>query len=81
MAITVEEAGDVLRRMHSGALHGEKSISLIIFGVKYADDLEGMTLASVIQKSGIHPTADVEIGYGMKLAQYVQIKPDADMWL
>ena len=77
MAITTEQAGTILRRAHADAPHGEKSIRLILFGVKYAADLERMQLSDVIKKAGLHPSANVEIRYGIKMAKYVQIKVDS----
>ena len=76
--MTVEKAAAILRQMHRhDAPWGEKGVYVILFGLKYADDLARLSLASVIRESGIYPTANVEIRYGMKLAKYVHIKPDA----
>ena len=78
MAMTVGEAAAKLKRMYRvDAPRGKKGPYLILFGIKYADDLARLPLASVIQEAELHPTANVEIRYGMKLADYVDIKPDA----
>lgn len=78
MAMTVGEAADILRRMYKqDAPRGKKGPYLILFGLKYGDDLAGLSLASVIREAGLHRTANIEIRYGMKLADYVQIKLDA----
>ena len=81
MAMTVEEAGDILRRAQVDAPDGEKMTSLFLFGIKYADDLVGLSLKDVVREAGIRPTYYTEIRRGIKLAQYAQIKPDADLWL
>ena len=78
MAMTVGEAAATLRRMYRDeAPAGQKGPYLILFGVKYADDLARLSLASVIREAGLHRSANVEIRYGTKLAKYVQIKQDA----
>ena len=78
MAMTVEKAAAKLKSMYRvDAPRGKKGPYLILFGIKYVDDLVWLPLASVIRKAGLHPTANVEIRYGMKLADYVDIKLDA----
>ena len=82
MAMTVGEAAAILRRMYrDDAPQGEKGAYVILFGIKYADDLARLSLASVIRESGIYPTAHVQIRHGMKLDKYVQIKTDASRHL
>lgn len=81
MAMTVKEAGDILRRAYNDAPHGEKKTCLILFGIKYADSLLGLSLKDVVAEAGIGSTYYTEIRLGIKSAQYAQIKPDADLWL
>ena len=76
MAMTVEKAAAKLKRMYRvDAPRGKKGPYLILFGVKYADDLARLSLSRVIREAGLHPTANVQIRHGMKLADYVDIKP------
>ena len=78
MAMTVEKAAAKLKRMYRvEAPRGKKGPYLILFCIKYADDLARLSLSRVIREAGLHPTANVEICYGMKLADYVDIKLDA----
>lgn len=78
MAMTVEKAAAKLKSMYRvDAPRGKKGPYLILFGIKYADDLARLPLASVIREAGLHRSADVQIRHGMKLADYVDIKPDA----
>ncbi len=79
--MTVEEAGDILRGAYNDAPQGEAVTSLFIFGIKYADDLVVLSLKDVVRKAGIRPTYYTEIRRGIKLAQYAQIRQDADLWL
>ena len=71
--MTVSEAGDALRRAYAAAPQGEKGPSLILFGIKHADDLARLSLSRVIREAGIHRSADIQIRHGMKLTKYVQI--------
>ena len=80
MAMTVDEAADILKRMYNDAPDREKITGIFLFGIKYADDLAGLSLKDVVREAGIRPTYYTEIRRGIKLAQYAQIKPDADLW-
>ena len=80
MAMTVGEAAAVLKRMYENAPRGEKSTSLHLFGIKYADDLVGLSVEEVVRKSGIPKSYHVEINKGRRLAKYVQIKGDSQSW-
>ena len=81
MAMTVSEAGAILRRAYNDAPHGEKKTALILFGIKYADSLLRLSLKDVVTEAGMRSTYYTEIRLGIKSAQYAQIKPDADLWL
>ena len=75
MAMTVEEAAKRLKDEYANAPQGEKGPSLILFGIKYANDLAHLSLSRVIRESGIHRSADIQIRHGMKLTKYVELKP------
>ena len=72
MAMTVSEAGYILRRMYSNAPYGEKSVYIILFGFEYAADLARLALSSVIREAGLSGT--VEIRHGTKLTKYLEPK-------
>ena len=81
MAMTVSEAGAILRRAYNDAPDKEMMTGLFLFGIKYADDLVGLPLSDVVREAGLQPNYSTEIRRGKNLAKYAQIKPDADLWL
>ena len=77
MAMTVEEAAAELKRMYERAPQGEQTTMLHLFGIKYADDLVGLSIGDVVRKADISKSYPTEINKGRRLAKYVDIKPDA----
>jgi hypothetical protein len=47
-----------------------------VFGIRYADVLRGLPLKELAQQAGIPASLGTEIAKGMKLAQYVDLKPE-----
>ncbi len=73
--MTVEEAGELLRRMYETAPYREKTTYIRLFGIKYASDLDSLSLKDVVTKAGLgRPSYDTEVRKGMNLAKYVQMK-------
>ena len=70
--MTTSEAASTLRRMYTTAPHDEKSVSVILFGIKYAEELTGLSSngiaaeAALTNANGYHG----EMRNGMKLARY-----------
>ena len=81
MAMTVGEAAGILRRMYENAPRGEKTTMLHLFGIKYADDLAGLSIEDIVRKAGILKSYPTEINKGRRLAKYVQIREDWESWL
>lgn len=73
--MTTEEAIEILRRMYNGAYPGEKVAQIHLFGIMYADDLNGLSLQEIARESTGTVTYHSEISKGRKLAQYVTLKP------
>ena len=67
MSMTAKELGFELSQMIEDARYKEKVIARVLFGIKYADELEDVRAADVI---GWAP----EVGTGKKLARYVTLK-------
>lgn len=70
-----DELARALRRAtEKGALKLEKMVHIILFGIKYADELNeypGKAI-EVVRSSGVLPVASaVEVRHGMRLAKYV----------
>ncbi len=75
--MTLDEATAILREMRKNAPYGEVGIQAILFGIKYREQLEHMSLAELSRQVGGGPeTCKVELEYGMKLAQHVDLRRD-----
>lgn len=74
--MTIDEAAKILSQMYrQGAATKEKAVQIHLFGIKYADELEGMSLPEVTARAGISEKYKTEIRKGMNLARYVQLRP------
>ena len=75
MSMTTEELGLELRRMvEDGEKHGEKKAMLVLFGIKYAEQLSadrGRVAAVIKVAFGETPSWVTEINIGRQLAKYV----------
>ena len=76
-----------LEAMYDGAPEGEKVAHIILFGIKYAEELDdaakqaGCPIWKIIKSSGLKKSLNLkkytytsEINYGMTLAKYVKPK-------
>jgi len=72
--VTIEEAAKALQRMCATAEKGEKVVQIHLFGIKYADQLDGMSLPDIAVGAGLGESFKTEIRKGMKLAKYVELK-------
>ncbi len=77
--MTTDEAIRILQDMYRrAAATREQSLQFHLFGIKYADELEGWstpTLREIAGKAtGSHSSGD-EIYKGRRLAKYVTLKP------
>ena len=68
-------AGDLaakLRDMRQAAPHGRKIAAVHLFGIIYAQELEGMDLETIAVRAGCRPSLGGEIRKGVVLAEYVE---------
>lgn len=72
--MTLEEAGRKLWEMYSKAPNGEQVAHIHLFGIKYADELEGLANIAIVRKAGIHESYNTEVAKGRKLAKYVLLR-------
>jgi hypothetical protein len=73
--MTIDQAAKLLAQMYrQGAATKEKSVYVHLFGIKYADELEGMSLPELTDRAGISLRYKTEIRKAMNLAKYVQLK-------
>ena len=73
--MNVQELADKLREMYETAPKGEQAAMIHLFGIKYAADLNGVSLASVVEHAGLRRSYVTEINKGRNLAKYVDLKP------
>lgn len=68
-----EQAARILRQMYdAGRERRESELSLVLFGVRYADQLDtGVTVRSVVLAAGLAPSQEVRISLGRHLGLYV----------
>jgi hypothetical protein len=67
------EAANILRAMYLGAPKGEKVTRIHLFGIKYASELESISLSDLVAQAGISMTYVTEVNKGKKLAKYVTV--------
>ena len=73
--MTIDEAAKLLREMRENAAYGEVPIQTMMFAIKYHDQIEGFSKAELSRvATGKRTTCDVELEYGVKLAQYVTLR-------
>ncbi len=73
----IDEAASILREMYRTARRGDKSVRVVLFGLKYADDLGHLSVQQVILQSGIPRNYFPMVNMGRKLASYVILREDA----
>ena len=79
-SMTTEQAARILRRMYDrGRQLGEVSSYLHLFGIKYADELDTLSLPEVVKRADIPSSYPTEIYKGMKLSKYVEIKQGVEL--
>lgn len=63
-----------LEEAYNSAPEGERTIAMIVFGIKYADHIRGDTLSQLVARTELDPGVYLAIRKGRKLAEYVEIK-------
>lgn len=69
---------DILAHAYANGAEGETVVTLHLFGIKYAREIEAHgSLLELVKSSGIPESYQTEIRKGMNLARYVEIKGNA----
>lgn len=68
-----------LGKMYRNASYGEKTTSLQLFGIMYSQELSGVSVERVVDRSGLRRDTGrtrfgKEIDDGRRLARYVQLR-------
>ena len=73
MNMDATEAADILRGMYLGARKGEMVVQIHLFGIKYAKQLQGLSLSDVVSQAGLSSTYVTEVNKGRNLSKYVTV--------
>lgn len=72
--MTIDEAAKILREMYDhGATKSEAATFVHLLGIKYADQIDGMSLPELAARAGISVNYKTEMHKGRKLAKYVTV--------
>lgn len=74
--MTTEEAIRILSDMYHHAPEGEMALQVHLFGIKYADQLEGLPLQEIGERATGRLGYHAEINKGRNLARYVKLKDE-----
>lgn len=72
--MTIAELASELRTSVNGAPVGERVVSIHLFGIRRARELQGVSLKELVQIAGIPASYHTEVYKGMRLAEYVTLK-------
>lgn len=72
--LTVSEASGILKNMYDNAPEDEQKAYIHLFGIKYASQIEGLSVAKIVRGAELPESYVTEVNAGKKLARYVDIK-------
>lgn len=74
--MTLTELSRELRTMYDNGGYKGKVVSIHLFGIKYADQIErsGVTAKDIVIAAQLPESYHTEVHKGMRLARYVSIK-------
>ena len=67
------ELAEMLARIYRGAPTGERVTATLLFGIKYAVELEGLMNTEFVRGAGLPRNYASEIRKGMNLSRYVDL--------
>ena len=72
--MTVDEAGRILREMYdAGKKRREAAVTMHLFGIRYAKDLDRLDVGNVLDAAGISRNYRGEINRGRNLGKFVAL--------
>ena len=75
--MTTAQAARILRRMYDRGMRTEKAwASIVLFCIKYADELSYLSFRDVLKQAGISTNYSNCASLGSKLAEYVEVVRD-----
>lgn len=76
-AMNLKDLSGALKQAYFGAAEREKAVSVHLFGIEYADHLDGHSLVEITDAAGLNKSYAVEIRKGMNLAKYVTLNKNS----
>jgi hypothetical protein len=70
----IEDLAQKLKTAYFGASDKKRVVSIHLFGIRYAQEIEGKSCKEIAVRAGINESYGTEIRKGMNLAEYVSIK-------
>ena len=70
----ISEASRILRQMYEQADSKEKALSIHLFGIKYADQIENMSAKDIVVGAELPESYKTELRKGINLAKYVEVR-------
>ena len=70
--MTIEKAAKLLRKMYDEAPPNEKVTFIHLFGIRYAQEIDSMSLRELVDRADLPRSYDTEIHKMRKLVQYVK---------
>ena len=75
--MTTGEAAQILRRMYDDGWRTQQAwASIVLFCIRYADELSGLSFREVLEQAGISANYANCLSLGSKLAGYVTMTRD-----
>ncbi|WP_133256042.1 HTH-like domain-containing protein [Rhodopseudomonas palustris] len=68
------ELADELRKAYAASEDGNKVVSIHLFGIRRANELDGQSCKDIAVLAGIPDSYATEIRKGMRLAPYVSVR-------
>lgn len=72
--MNVDEAAKILGDRYRGAAENEKVVSIHLFGIEFANAIEGMSLVDVAVRAGLPKSYGTELRKGINLARFVALR-------
>ena len=75
--MSTEEAARILKKMYEDGMRTKKGwASIVLFCIKYTNDLTNLSFREVLKEARISPKYDNCSSLGRKLAEYVTVVKD-----
>jgi len=72
--VKISELADELRKAYESSEGGKKVVSIHLFGIRRANELDGQSCKDIAVLAGIPHSYATEIRKGMNLAPYVSLR-------